>query len=871
MHTLEQTTRRQRLAVPRLIILIAAFAALLSASLAGSASPAGAAPGARPAGAPPATPTWPPPGLMTDIQNLLKQYYGQRADATTSTILLAPRYEAEKAPAKKDPDTLWEYGITNPGFKTACHGAITQAQFIFCTGHRLAATFGRSGYAAGLTLSSPALTSSVTPQTTLFNPGISYYTNDAIARIASYYALYHIFAHDFDAPIAAGAGFTPGNARDAQAYHRAMARGYEAHARDIIARMFRDTRTNADFQTSLTRTIGLVEMAYVPVVVFMEDKQLWASNRDRRNAFGVINAMNQRIWWEWVWTQTNGPATAGFVNLGSEATYTNLRPPGGLLDGTNVFTYDFGAGAGPEVIPSLRPPGLDNPALGTDGFWFDADYPTPGEWWCFATYPSGSPALTQCKLQAARISRAGSQTPPGPFTPFGQYFGQTGPGNPCDTRAYANTGFSCGNTNLGSEAEEWMWTFTGARLGLYIMNRLAAVGDPDLPANALGKASHLVGIGTGPVESPYANLSDRLGYGVAGFNGGAGYNDDLEWLWSANGQVRATRTLSAGRHDNEPQNGRYSVGETDVSSSPAASAIDGDTWGIAGKQEYPGGMENHTPGPSSLYGTTVFQLLLGDQTADRSSSATGLAPSLFDAIHRNHVDEFQSWIWLYQSSYYRCTGSPTNDPLDPACFAAGSGVRKRLFTPPNPASASLRFDYLWRYDATAFEPDFVAGSDNACIGKPGVPWRRIHDRATAGDNLLYLHDEGGYGAYNQMLQGTGGLMRVIAERYPLNPGDPAFAQERTNVLKPWYDEAFNQASGIISLYKTYYGYVPDIENSTCSGTNPDPTDPTPAMLSWQQGTGASTEATTIRRAMFYSLAALWNYWYDSNWLDADTF
>jgi hypothetical protein len=163
----------------------------------------------------------------------------------------------------------------------------------------------------------------------------------------------------------------------------------------------------------------------------------------------------------------------------------------------------------------------------------------------------------------------------------------------------------------------------------------------------------------------------------------------------------------------------------------------------------------------------------------------------------------------------------------------------------------------------------VATSDNACAGKPGVPWRRIHNRDVASDSPAYLHDEGGFGAYNELIQGTGGLMRVIAERYPLGAGDPAFLQQRADVLKPWYDEAYNQASGIINLYKNYYEYVPDIENSTCMGTNPDPADPTPAMITWQQGTGASTEATTIRRAMYYSLASVWNYWYDSNWLDAE--
>lgn len=818
-----------------------------AAVLAGSAQ-------ARPAGAAlaaPATPVWPAPELVTDLRLLLLQYYNQTADAATAAPALAPRYEAEKAAARKDPDTLWEF---HGGPGTACHGAVSQADFITCAGRRLAATFNRAGYAGGLTL---------------FEANRDYYELDAYARIAGYYALYHAFLHDFDAPIPAASGFTQANARDAQAYHRAMVRAYEAHMRDIMAKMFRDTRSNAYFQTSLSRAGGYLALAYAPVVTFMERHQIWGANRDRRNAFAVIDAMNQRLWWEWVWTQSNGPLTAGFVNLGSESTYMFQRPGNGVLDGTDVFRYDFGYG--PQTIPSLRPVAADTGPGGTDGMWFDADYTTPGEWWCFGTFAGNPTALARCKDHASRISRAGLLTPPGPYTPYGQFYGNTGQGVPCDHRAYANTGHSCGQTNLGSVAEEWLWTFAGARAGLYIIERLAVMGDPDLPASALGKPGHQVAIGRGPVQSPYANVSDRLGYGVSGFHGGAGFNDDLEWTWGGDGRVRAVRTLSAARHDLEPQNGRYSVGEADVAGPPLppATGIDGDAWSL-GRQEYPGAIENHLPGPSALYGTALFNLLLSDQTADRTSSASGLAPSLFDATHRNHVEEFRHWVWLFQSSYYRCPNPPGDDPIDPACFAIGSAQRKALFAAPNPASPSLRFDYLWRDTAGALDPGYLSNSDPFCAGGNGVPWRKIHNRDTAGD-ATYMHDEIGFGAYNEILQGTGGLMRVLAERYPLNAGDPAFAQERSTVIKPWYDEAYALSEGIIDLYGTGYGYVPDIENSTCMGSNPDPGDPSPAMISWQQGTGASVQATTVRRAMWYSIATLWYWWYDSGWMDAEVF
>ena len=89
------------------------------------------------------------------------------------------------------------------------------------------------------------------------------------------------------------------------------------------------------------------------------------------------------------------------------------------------------------------------------------------------------------------------------------------------------------------------------------------------------------------------------------------------------------------------------------------------------------------------------------------------------------------------------------------------------------------------------------------------------------------------------------------------------------MLKPWYDEAYTTVGNIFSLFTDTLGYVPDIENSNCLGTNPDPGDPSLAMISWQQGTGATTQATAIRRAMWYSIAANWTWWYDPDWLVID--
>jgi hypothetical protein len=41
------------------------------------------------------------------------------------------------------------------------------------------------------------------------------------------------------------------------------------------------------------------------------------------------------------------------------------------------------------------------------------------------------------------------------------------------------------------------------------------------------------------------------------------------------------------------------------------------------------------------------------------------------------------------------------------------------------------------------------------------------------------------------------------------------------------------------------------------------------MLSWQMGTGDSVTATAVRRAMGYSMAAQWYWWYDPAWLAID--
>lgn len=836
---------------------------------------------AGPAATPPPTPVWPEPGLVAQLRGTLLQFYRQRDAVGLPGQVAAPRWEAEKRSAAKDPDSLWAARLeqtiedpANPGYaaqdpRRHCRLARSRAEFIDCSGYRLAATFGQA-YAGGLSL---------------FSAGRGYYANDAMARMASFYGLYHAFLHDHDSDLPAGLPYSAAEARRSQDYHRAMVRAYEAQAREIIMRLFRDTRGSADFQVSLTRTAGLLAMSYLPLVSFLEREQAWASNRDRRNAFSLVNGIGQRIWWEWVWTQTNGPATAGFVNLGSQATYDGSRPPSGILDGTDHFRYSFDSGD--EDIPSLRPAALDSGPGGIDGYWFDADYPPPGEWWCYGTYGlSPSDALSKCLDMTARGSLSGSRSAPGPFSPYGQYYGNSAAAQPCNERAYASSSQSCGATNLGSIAEEWLWTLSGARMAFFLIQGLAATGDPDLPARALGLPSQTVSVGLSPVLSAYQHLSARVGYGVAGFHGGSGLNDDLEWTWGSNGTVRAIRTLSAGLHDGEAQNGRLSVGEGDLPPGFDPLSRVGSTWdrfAYRDHQEYPGAMENHAAGPSSVYGSTLFGLVLGDKSGDQAQAAGGLAGSHFDASHRNTVDEFQNWVWLYQSTFFRCPPpvGQADDPASAACFGLASTRRQPLFRTPQAALPMARFDYLWR----SHGPDgrqqidsegHIAAADAGCGSRPGVPWRQAYQRdlgqgaldpAQASSKLLF--DEAGFGAHNQLIQAAGGLMRLVGARYPINPTDPAFAAERAAVLKPWYDQAWLLVSWVLESYADTLGYVPDLENSSCLGTNPDPADPSLAMISWQQGTGATSQSTAIRRAMWYSIAANWYWWYDADWLVID--
>ncbi len=776
-------------------------------------------------------PVWPVPDLVAGLGALLQELYDQEADASTPVFYLAPEWESDKWRSAKDPDTLWEYGA---GPDARCHAAASAEAFIDCTGHRLALA-ADVPYRGGLSL---------------FDAGAGFEANAHLVELAGTSALYHAYVHDHDASPADT--WEPGQARAATGYHQAMIRGYEAHMRNLMLRMFRDTRSDPAFQLELTLGAGRLALAYVRALQALEAYDAWADRADRRNALALLNGLNQRLWWEWVWPLGDGPRTAGFVDLGSQATQQAAGATGPAWQGTDRFLYDE------APVLSLRPSTLDQGPF--DGIWVDADYGTLGEWWCYSQYGGFSSSLQDCLAQARKVSLGGSHSP------FGQYYGQTGSDGGCGVRAGQVTQQTCGVPNRGSLALDWVQAFLGARLAMFVIRELALANDPDLPAGAIGLR-----------ELP--TVTDRLGYGVAGWHGGADQHDDLEWTWGTAAPVVAIRTLSAGRHDLEPQDGRFSLGETDFS--PVSVARRGDTW-AEDAQEFPGAVERHSPGPNPYFGPELLSLVLSDRTSD------GLAGSFYDARARDETDEFDVWLWLLLSSFTRCQG--VSDPADGSCFAYSVdhwphpvAIRRvALFSLPTEPATDSRYRYLWLNPVSQFGPAIPEGSiadrDLTCRGSRGLPWLHVADWATGGDSP-YLLDGAGRGAYEALVKANGALLRLIAARYGEQAPDPALEDEyeiaRTQVFEPWFDELRRQVTALLAFYRQAppagLRYLPEVENSACIGFDPYvPGDPAlKIVLSWQGGTGATIARAVAHRAMGYSRTAEWYWWYSDNWLTID--
>ncbi|RIL09191.1 hypothetical protein DCC79_11760 [bacterium] len=792
----------------------------------------------------PTPPLWPGPTLVPAIRNLVARYYDREAPLPHSPgadgNLLAPIRESDKAPAAKDPDILWEAlaaytsgTASSPAPSPSCHAATTPEQFVDCTGARLALSQSLPGYQGGLSLFRPG-------------PGDrAYYHNDSLVQLAGQYALYHAFVHDFDAPIAGPYTPTSGREpRDYKLYHQRMIQAYEAHMRTLLLAMLVDSHTDPAFQAAFTRSAGWLLAPYARTAQILEELGIWRNPDHRRAALAIVNGLGQRIWWEWVVPQPDGPRTAGKAALGSQTTFDTAATRDGPLAGTDHFTY-FG-----QRFRSLRPAAMVQPPY--DGLWFDADYALPGESWCRASFDVGTPNWDRCVRLARRESLGGDKSP------FGDYFGK---GN-CATRATFPTALGCGETNLGSIAEEWLGTYVGARAGLRIVEQIAAGSGPETPAGKLPPGA-------------YRAVTDRLGYGVAGFHGGDGRQDDLEWTFNQpEGRPIAIRTLSGARHDGESQNGRPSLGETDTL--PGRTAIRGDTWSDIGV-EYPGGIENHVPGPNPLYGAALGSFVLGDKVEDTDDVTVSkvdpwLSPSLYDNHHRNHPDEFEAWVWLLQSTFYRCQG--VADPVDPACFAFSAvnapnppGIRRQpLFYDPDDPSVPPAMRHLWRGDGAMIADAVVADGDDDCRPRGGLAFGRLQLYGAA-TSQPFLVTEGGFGAYGLLLQGGGAFMRLAAARLAETAPEgleAAYAAQREQVLRPWYDEMHRLVGGVVRHFgEGGVGYIPDAENGSCAAGDGDQRAPLP----WRMG--ETVPATIAHRARWYSAAALWYWWYDSAWLDVD--
>ncbi len=784
---------------------------------------------------------WPNPALTGALRSLLLGYYGLEAQPDAPSHRLVPYIEADKAAAAKDPDTLWETlaALADPASTTlspACHAAVTPAEFLSCAGARVALA-RNVPYAGGLSLFRPP------PDRPEQSGDPAFYLDYDLVDLAAQFALYHAFARDFDAPNAGAYEPGPGRApRDAKRYHERMIQAYEAHMRSILVAMLADTRHHPGFQLALSRSAGWLLAPYVRTVQAIEEYGAWASAADRGAAIALVNGLNQRIWWEWVVPQPEGPRTAGKAALGSQATFDAALARDPRFAGADTFLY-LG-----RPIPSLRPAAIAGP--GFDGLWFDADYGLPGEVVCTERHrPVFGPNWQRCMALARRQALDGINSP------FGEYYAKDAD---CRERANGPTRYACGETNLGSMAEEWLGTYVGARAGMGLIARLAAARDPQLPAGAVGPGY-------------FAEVDRRLGFGVAGFHGGEGYQDDLEWILpppagAAPGPVTpatiAIRTLSAGRHDGEVQNDRPSLGESDNLPERRA-GIRGDTWLELGGQEYPGAIENHAPGPSPLYGAVIGGMVLGDKVE------AGMSPSFYDNKDRNQPDEFTPWLGLLQSTLYRCLG--VEDPSDPRCLAfgqaAGGAGRVALFSDPEHGDQPLAMRYLWRDPAGAVDARFVANPDRLCTRKQALTFGQMPVNGSAAE--AYMLSEGGFGAYNLLLQAGGGFMRLASARYEqAAPGpeyEAGYRVQREEMLVPWYGEMRRLVGAIVRHYGSgELGYVPDIENAPCA--RDDGANRAPVALG---AAGMSPEAVIAQRARWYSAAATWYWWYDSTWLDVD--
>lgn len=800
----------------------------------------------RPSDTPEPTPTscplaWPRPDLLRQTRDLLRDFYDREAQGQA---FLAPLDEAEKRSAPTDPDSIWEaLGTGRRSWRRelpspACHAASSDADFSLCSAGRLALALGLEYDESGTRFVAPGLLNDRQAARGL-GPDATY----GVVVWAAQFATYHAFVAAYDAPL--HGPYTPRAdraARDQRLYHQRMIRAYERHIRGSIIAALEGVAsapgvTGPQEQArSITRYAGWWLTEYLQPVAVLEREDLWANRAERREALELVAGLTQRVYWEWTVALSSGPPTAGLADLGSQGTVAASQIYGSL--GTDRFYRD----AGSRSLASLRPDAWDSGRFA--GLRFDADYTAPSETNCQDMFAKG-PDRDNC-LRYARMLGPGGRSPTGAFV---------GADEGCSRRlegaSDAGHGVACGDVNLGSAAEEWLASFLGARAGARLIARVVAANDPGKP---LGKL---------PPDAVKV-LEDRAGYGVAGWHGGAGHLDDMNWLW---GPVnRRIRTLSAGRHDGEAQQGQLSTGED---------AISGDMWASEQRsREYPGAIENHWPGPNPVYGAALFRMVLGDKAIGK-----GLSPSLFDLEHRPETDQFLTWVYLLQSTLYECGG--VVDPADARCLAYSTKhwpsppvlLRRPLFFDPRDDAEPLATRYLWRRpsDLSRFAVASGPEGDGRCGGlrrgsgvRAGMPWRALHQ--LDGGPAANLVVDGGFGAYGLALQSATGFLRLAAARSQATCASPAsarYALEREQVLRPWYDEMAGLVEGVLDLVAdpdSGYGYIPDVENSLCFDPATGTMAPLAGVAPWD------SEATAVHRAQWYSAAAQWYAWVDSDWL-----
>ena len=806
------------------VAFIGLIAALLPAVIGSAPTPSALASGPEP---------WPNGAVLGDLDFLLEVVYearqGPLADleqCNAQYVLIAPYDEAQKAPAWKDPDTLFEavdYCLTQDGATidtpVSCRGVEGDPAFESCTAGRIARTH-RLSWVPG--------------DGSVFDPDVSYYTNRGYAVTAAMQGLYHAWVHDFAATEGParpggvescdGATYLAEDAWDHRCYHKRMIRAYEAHMRQIIVAMIQ--HPDPRFQLDVTREIGLLAGHYARMVQTAEELGAWSPDNggvDRDNALNVINGLAQRLWWDWVWTQQDGPRTYGVAQLGSQATFDDAAIFDSSWTDTDGFAYVPEGGGDSITIQSLRPEDPSRP-----GLFFDADYAMGGAWWCDRFVQPENKA--RCEVHSARLGTA-----------------------------------TAAGGNMGSIAEEWLWSFTGAHMTMELVDQLALASDgrDDLPVidGAIGhsRGPKLPRSRDRPIS---AFAADRVGFGIAGWHGGNGATDDMEWLYSPTKDVVAIRTLSAASRAGDKQEERRSLGEAEKLGVLPDGADD--TFAVDG-QELPGAMENHLPGPSPLYASLLFQLMLGDKTSD------GLSSSFYSVKDRNTADEFDAWTWLLRSALYRCT-----EAADPAvdCASDDSPFLQPLYARPDepvPVGEEA-FRYLWRDPGggdPALHADHVGAAEATadCGVNTGVPWRRVAQRApTPGpdEESQWIIDENGFGAYAHLVPILGGSMRLIAARYEAAT-QPGVSPDALSLgLLTRYGELQSQLQALLDLYVDPvggFGYLPFAENGRCVDGS--------TMASLVKYSSDDIYTTVVERANAYAGLALWRWWMDDDWLDID--